>query len=57
MYLSCDVEESVKRNVHRMESVQTQVITDMVDKFEVPDPRKNHWERNSVTLSREAIDL
>ncbi|XP_064600156.1 L-seryl-tRNA(Sec) kinase-like isoform X2 [Liolophura sinensis] len=58
VYLSCDVEESVRRNVHRLESVQTQVITDMVDKFEIPDPKRNHWERNSVTLlNRKTPDL
>lgn len=50
MHLHCDLQSCISRNESRSEPVPAQVIVEMVKRLELPNPRKNSWERNSVSL-------
>lgn len=49
--LQCDLETCTSRNQSRTHPVPTEVIMDMVQRLESPNPRKNSWETNSISLN------
>ncbi|XP_063338924.1 L-seryl-tRNA(Sec) kinase isoform X2 [Pelmatolapia mariae] len=51
VYLQCDLESCVSRNQSRSQPVPTEVILEMVKRLESPNPQKNSWEINSITLN------
>lgn len=51
VYLQCPSELCVSRNNNRAVPLSEQVILDMVKRMEPPNPLKNSWEQNSLTLS------
>ncbi|XP_074520009.1 L-seryl-tRNA(Sec) kinase [Halichoeres trimaculatus] len=51
VYLQCDLELCISRNHSRPVSVPTDVIEDMMKRLEPPNPQKNSWERNSISLN------
>lgn len=51
VYLHCDLESCVSRNQTRSEPIPTEVILDMVKRLESPNPQKNSWETNSISLN------
>lgn len=48
--INCSVEEALARNKHRDCQVSDCVIKGMANKFELPNPKKNYWEQNTVTV-------
>lgn len=50
VHLHCDLQSCISRNESRSKSVPIQVIVEMVKRLEPPNPRKNSWERNSISL-------
>lgn len=50
VHLHCDLQSCISRNESRSKSVPAQVIMEMVKRLEVPNPQKNSWERNSLSL-------
>uniref|UniRef100_A0A3P8YFY8 Phosphoseryl-tRNA kinase n=1 Tax=Esox lucius TaxID=8010 RepID=A0A3P8YFY8_ESOLU len=50
VYVSCPVESCVERNQTRLQPLHRDVILEMSKRMEPPDPQRNPWERNSVTL-------
>lgn len=51
VYLQCDLESCISRNQSRSEPIPTEVILDMVKRLESPNPQKNSWEMNSISLN------
>ncbi|KAM9336885.1 L-seryl-tRNA(Sec) kinase [Symphorus nematophorus] len=51
VYLHCDLESCISRNQSRSEPIPTEVILDMVKRLESPNPQKNSWEKNSISLN------
>ncbi|CAJ1080262.1 L-seryl-tRNA(Sec) kinase [Xyrichtys novacula] len=51
VYLQCDLESCISRNQSRSEPVPAEVMGDMVKRLEPPNPQKNSWEKNSVSLN------
>ncbi|XP_041939341.1 L-seryl-tRNA(Sec) kinase-like [Alosa sapidissima] len=51
VYLQCPTELCVSRNRTRAVPLSEEVILDMVKRMEPPNPLKNSWEQNSLTLS------
>ncbi|XP_042364250.1 L-seryl-tRNA(Sec) kinase isoform X2 [Plectropomus leopardus] len=51
MYLQCDLESCISRNQSRSAPIPTEVILDMVTRLEPPNPQKNSWEANSISLN------
>lgn len=51
VYLHCDLDLCVSRNERRSEPVLTKVIQEMEMRLEPPNPEKNLWEKNSISLS------
>uniref|UniRef100_A0A3Q3CWZ7 Phosphoseryl-tRNA kinase n=1 Tax=Haplochromis burtoni TaxID=8153 RepID=A0A3Q3CWZ7_HAPBU len=51
VYLQCDLESCISRNQSRSQPVPTEVILEMVKRLESPNPQKNSWEMNSITLN------
>ncbi|XP_041818528.1 L-seryl-tRNA(Sec) kinase isoform X2 [Chelmon rostratus] len=51
VYLHCDLEFCINRNQCRSEPIPTEVILEMVKRLEAPNPQKNSWETNSISLS------
>lgn len=51
VYLQCDLESCISRNQSRSQPVPTEVILEMVKRLESPNPHKNSWEINSITLN------
>ncbi|XP_034564436.1 L-seryl-tRNA(Sec) kinase [Notolabrus celidotus] len=51
VYLQCDLESCNSRNQSRPEPVPTEVMEDMVRRIEPPNPQKNSWEKNSMSLN------
>lgn len=51
VYLQCDLESCISRNQSRSEPVPTEVILEMVKRLESPNPQKNSWETNSISLN------
>ncbi|XP_019939093.2 L-seryl-tRNA(Sec) kinase [Paralichthys olivaceus] len=51
VYLHCDVESCISRNQRRPEPVPTEVILEMVKRLEPPNPQKNSWETQSISLN------
>ncbi|KAK5881388.1 hypothetical protein CesoFtcFv8_022194 [Champsocephalus esox] len=51
VYLQCDVESCISRNQSRSKPIPTEVILDMVKRLESPNPQKNSWETNSISLN------
>lgn len=51
VYLQCDLESCISRNQSRSQPVPTEVILEMVKRLESPNPQKNSWEINSITLN------
>ncbi|XP_060951207.1 L-seryl-tRNA(Sec) kinase-like [Limanda limanda] len=50
VYLHCDVESCISRNQRRPEPVPTEVILEMGKRLEPPNPQKNSWETQSISL-------
>lgn len=51
VYLQCDVESCISRNQSRSEPIPTEVILEMAKRLESPNPQKNSWEMNSMSLN------
>ncbi|XP_041671405.1 L-seryl-tRNA(Sec) kinase isoform X2 [Cheilinus undulatus] len=51
VYLQCDEESCISRNQSRSKPVPTEVIVEMVQRLEPPNPQKNSWEKNSILLN------
>lgn len=51
VYLHCDLESCISRNQSRSEPIPTEVILEMVKRLESPNPQKNSWETNSISLN------
>lgn len=51
VYLQCDLESCISRNQSRPEPIPTEVILEMVKRLEPPNPQKNSWETNSISLN------
>ncbi|CAG5904875.1 unnamed protein product [Menidia menidia] len=49
--LQCDLESCISRNQKRARPVPDEVITDMTKRLEPPNPQKNTWEMQSITLN------
>ncbi|KAM9837188.1 L-seryl-tRNA(Sec) kinase [Aulostomus maculatus] len=50
VFLQCDLETCISRNQRRSEPVPTEVLLEMAKRLEAPDPQKNSWEANSISL-------
>ncbi|XP_053306276.1 L-seryl-tRNA(Sec) kinase [Spea bombifrons] len=55
IYLQCPVECCLMRNRSRAVPVPDQTIWLMEKKMEIPNPRKNTWEQNSLVLDSSAL--
>ncbi|XP_055769736.1 L-seryl-tRNA(Sec) kinase-like isoform X2 [Salvelinus fontinalis] len=53
VYVHCPVESCVRRNQLRPRPLPSDVIVEMARRMEPPDPQRNTWEQNSVTLDSE----
>ncbi|XP_064789359.1 L-seryl-tRNA(Sec) kinase-like isoform X1 [Oncorhynchus masou masou] len=53
VYVHCPVESCVKRNQLRPQPLPSDVIVEMAKRMEPPNPQRNPWEQNSVTLDSE----
>ncbi|KAM4525149.1 L-seryl-tRNA(Sec) kinase isoform 2-T2 [Odontesthes bonariensis] len=51
VYLQCDLESCISRNRGRTRPIPAEVILEMVKRLESPNPQKNSWEMQSVTLN------
>ncbi|KAL6094873.1 pstk [Pungitius sinensis] len=51
VYLQCDVESCISRNQTRSEPIPSEVILEMVNRLESPNPQKYSWETNSVSIN------
>lgn len=51
VYLHCDLDLCISRNEKRSEPVLTKIIREMEMRLEPPNPEKNLWEKNSISLS------
>lgn len=51
VYLHCDLESCISRNQSRPDPIPTEVILEMVKRLEFPNPQKNSWEANSISLN------
>ncbi|XP_029311893.1 L-seryl-tRNA(Sec) kinase [Cottoperca gobio] len=51
VYLQCDLESCISRNQSRSEPIPTEVVLEMVKRLESPNPQKNSWETNSISLN------
>ncbi|XP_076615931.1 L-seryl-tRNA(Sec) kinase [Chaetodon auriga] len=51
VYLHCDLDSCISRNQSRSEPIPTEVILEMVKRLEAPNPQKNSWETNSISLN------
>ncbi|XP_029978397.1 L-seryl-tRNA(Sec) kinase [Sphaeramia orbicularis] len=51
VYLHCDLESCTSRNQSRSKPIPAEVILDMSKRLEAPNPQKNSWETNSITLN------
>ncbi|XP_013862475.1 L-seryl-tRNA(Sec) kinase [Austrofundulus limnaeus] len=50
VYLHCDLESCISRNSSRSKPVPTEVILEMEKRLEPPNPQKNSWEMQSISL-------
>lgn len=50
VYVHCPVESCVSRNQLRPQPLPSNVIVEMAKRMEPPNPQRNTWEQNSVTL-------
>ncbi|KAM3592154.1 uncharacterized protein V6R79_013837 [Siganus canaliculatus] len=50
VYLHCDVESCISRNQKRSAPIPTEVIKEMLKRLDSPNPQKNSWEANSISL-------
>ncbi|KAK2820522.1 hypothetical protein Q5P01_023481 [Channa striata] len=51
VYLHCDLESCISRNQGRSQTIPTEVILEMVKRLESPNPQKNLWETNSISIN------
>lgn len=51
VYLQCELDLCISRNERRSEPVLTKVIQEMEMRLEPPNPEKNTWEKNSISLT------
>ncbi|KAG7256438.1 hypothetical protein CRUP_002867 [Coryphaenoides rupestris] len=51
VFLDCSVQSCTRRNQERANPLPTDVILAMSKRLEPPNPQKNPWERNSITLN------
>uniref|UniRef100_A0A1A7WRI1 Phosphoseryl-tRNA kinase n=1 Tax=Iconisemion striatum TaxID=60296 RepID=A0A1A7WRI1_9TELE len=51
VYLQCNLEACVSRNQGRSRSVPTGVLLEMDKRLQPPDPQKNLWETQTITLN------
>ncbi|CAL8263552.1 unnamed protein product [Arctogadus glacialis] len=50
VFLDCSVESCTSRNSQRSHPLPTNLILEMAKRLEPPNPQKNVWEGNSITL-------
>lgn len=55
VYLKCPVESCVSRNQRRSRPLPTSVILEMSKRLEPPNPQRNSWEKNSITLNSDCL--
>nr|XP_046189586.1 LOW QUALITY PROTEIN: L-seryl-tRNA(Sec) kinase-like [Oncorhynchus gorbuscha] len=53
VYVHCPVESCVRRNQLRPQPLPSDVIVEMAKRMEPPNPQRNSWEQNSVTVDSE----
>ncbi|XP_029934258.1 L-seryl-tRNA(Sec) kinase [Myripristis murdjan] len=51
VYLHCAMELCISRNQSRSKPLPTEVILEMTKRLESPNPQKNPWEKQSITLN------
>lgn len=51
VFVDCSVESCTSRNQERADPLPTDLILEMSKRLEPPNPQKNPWERNSITLN------
>lgn len=51
VYLHCNLVSCISRNQSRPAPIPTKVIEEMVKRLELPNPQKNPWEKNSISLN------
>lgn len=51
VYLQCDLETCIRRNQSRPRNVPVKVITEMEKRLESPNPQRNTWESQSISLN------
>ncbi|KAM4525743.1 L-seryl-tRNA(Sec) kinase [Fundulus diaphanus] len=51
VYLQCDLETCIRRNQSRPRPVPVQVIVEMEKRLDSPNPQKNPWEFQSISLN------
>ncbi|KAL0964800.1 hypothetical protein UPYG_G00329120 [Umbra pygmaea] len=54
VYVHCPVESCIRRNQSRPQPLPSDVIVEMANRMEPPNPQRNLWERYSVTLNSTA---
>jgi tRNA uridine 5-carbamoylmethylation protein Kti12 len=50
LYVSLPLEEVLKRNEKRQNSVDEKIVRKMFNDFEIPNPIQNKWELHSITI-------
>jgi tRNA uridine 5-carbamoylmethylation protein Kti12 len=55
IWCKCSLEEALRRNAQRLEKdrVPENVVIDMWEKFEQPNSKKFHWEKNTIYFDTE----
>ncbi|CAL8282438.1 unnamed protein product [Merluccius merluccius] len=51
VFVDCCVEACTSRNQRRPDPLPTGLIVEMAKRLEAPNPQKNAWEKNSITLN------
>uniref|UniRef100_A0A3B5L4G7 Phosphoseryl-tRNA kinase n=1 Tax=Xiphophorus couchianus TaxID=32473 RepID=A0A3B5L4G7_9TELE len=51
VYLQCDLETCIRRNQSRPKPIPIKVIMEMEKRLEFPNPQKNPWESQSISLN------
>ncbi|XP_005794847.1 L-seryl-tRNA(Sec) kinase [Xiphophorus maculatus] len=51
VYLQCDLETCIRRNQSRPKPIPVKVIMEMEKRLEFPNPQKNPWESQSISLN------
>ncbi|XP_027786016.1 L-seryl-tRNA(Sec) kinase [Marmota flaviventris] len=57
LFLDCPLETCLQRNGQRLRALPPETIYAMGEKIEKPNPQKNAWEHNSLTIQSPACSL